>query len=229
MIAASVETRLDSDDIELQRKRMLSDTKPISSTGNGVAFDPDDLTVRDACIVSKPARAAELLRSLVNSFKPSHSIELGTNIGVSSAYIARGCQPNRLTTFEVSSNRLVVAKDLHSRLGIRNVSYVEGFFEHTLAPFLSQTGPIDFAFIDGNHQFIATLDYFNLIQAHAAPVCLYVFDDIRWSDGMRQAWQKLSCDDRFSVVVDFDKVGVAVAEASANRAGRVSVGPIRIF
>jgi hypothetical protein len=45
---------------------------------------------------------------------------------------------------------------------------------------------------------------------HAAPELILVFDDIRWSDGMKQAWRVLKKDVRFQLVVDLHGVGICM-------------------
>lgn len=96
------------------------------------------------------------------------------------------------------------------------MTYVEGLFEQTLEPALNSIGPIDFAFIDGNHQYRPTLDYCELVLKHAAPNVILVFDDIRWSQGMKDAWQELKSDRRFRVVLDLNEVGICLVTHGAN-------------
>jgi predicted O-methyltransferase YrrM len=178
-------------------------------------------TVRDACKASKPPVPSLLMYLLVREFKPTRIIELGTNLGISSAYQALALKANgdgQLATFEASPYRQRIARELHTRLGLDNVTYVLGLFQDTLAPWLSQASPVDFAFIDGNHQYEATLAYGDLILAHAKPDAILVFDDIRWSAGMKKAWARLKNDRRFQLVIDLSGIGVCVrTEAYAGR------------
>lgn len=126
---------------------------------------------------------------------------------------------------DASQYRLRVARDLHSRLGLNNVTYVAGLFEHTLHETLKTIGPVDFAFIDGHHQYRPTLDYTNAILDYAAPETILVYDDIRWSEGMKRAWAELKRDRRFQLVLDLNGMGVCVhKEGLAGR--RVALPPI---
>ena len=50
------------------------------------------------------------------AFAPAAVIELGTNVGISSAYIAAGLKDGILTTLESSAHRLRLAQDLHGDL-----------------------------------------------------------------------------------------------------------------
>ena len=42
------------------------------------------------------------------------------------------------------------------------------------------------------------------------PDAVFVFDDIRWSDGMKKAWDELTEDIRLGLIVDFYRFGLCV-------------------
>ncbi len=176
------------------------------------------ITVSDACKSSKPPKAALLLYFFVRTFRPNVTIELGANLGISSAYIATAIQLNsndgQLTTFDASPGRLEITKQLHKSLGLTNVDYLEGLFCHTLDAFLEHSDQVDFAFIDGHHERDPTLEYFEKIAARAADGALFIFDDIRWSVGMNRAWNDLVKDPRFSMTIDLGSMGVGVYRES---------------
>jgi len=114
-----------------------------------------------------------------------------------------------VTTLEASPYRLRLAKANHERLALQ-LDYVQGLFSDTLDETLERLPPVDLAFVDGHHQYEPTLRYFEQIAAKAAPGCIFVFDDIRWSDGMRRAWRELKAKPVFEAVADLGDMGVAV-------------------
>lgn len=203
--------------IEQERLRLHQNVAPLDD-GTLATAGPYDVgqTVADACAVSKPPRPAAFLYHLIRVFNPKSVIELGTNVGISSSFIGMALKDNaaggRLVTLEASPYRLRQARVVHSNLMLDNIEYVNGLFAATLAPTLRKRGHVDFAFIDGHHQFQPTLDYFNEITAFAAPGTAIVFDDIRWSKGMRRAWRCLQRDDRLSLVADLTSVGICVLQ-----------------
>jgi predicted O-methyltransferase YrrM len=164
-------------------------------------------TISEACAASKPPRQAQFLHALARTFAPSKVLELGTNLGVSSAYIASAI-PGTLTTLESSPYRLRAARGLHHDLGIDNVRYVQGLFDDTLETAIPEG--VEFAFIDGHHQYEPTLRYFDMIAKHAVEGAVFVFDDIRWSTGMKQAWARLCEDNRFGLIVDVRTMGICI-------------------
>jgi len=200
--------------IEQERRRLASNTDLLAdgSLGEAGIYDAK-MSIADACKASKPASPALLMHLLVREFAPKQLVELGTNLGISSAYEATALRANgfgALATFESSPYRLRVAKQVHTGLDLNNISYFQGLFSETLAVALKDLPPVDFAFIDGHHQYQPTLDYCELMLRHAAPELIVVFDDIRWSDGMKRAWRVLKKDARFQFVVDLHGVGICM-------------------
>lgn len=201
--------------IECERERLLQRDDPLvdGSLGPGGIYD-QDVTIRAACQVSKSPEQALMLYCLIRRLKPRTVIELGTNVGISSAFIAAAIaedgQQGELTTLDSSPYRQRLAREVHRNLGLDGIRYVAGLFTDTLSDSLGAMSPIDLAFIDGHHQYQPTLDYLEEILRAASPKALFVFDDIRWSDGMKQAWSELKADTRFGLVVDLYSVGICL-------------------
>lgn len=218
--------------IEGERERLLGRNDPLKdgSLGEAGLYD-DGVSVRDACLVSKQPGPALLLFLLTRALKPLTVIELGTNVGISSAYIGAGLkaagQNGRITTLDVSPYRQRLAKEIHRNLGIDSVSYSEGLFTDTLRPALADLGSVDLAFIDGHHQYQPTLDYFEEILAFSTPDTVFVFDDIRWSDGMKKAWSRIRSDDRLGLIVDLSSVGICCRRKEDSP--RCVYGPLPVF
>jgi predicted O-methyltransferase YrrM len=201
--------------IEVERKRLLSNNEPLNdgSFGEGGLYDKNTSVSRVCSKGSKPPKLL-MLYLLTRAIKPQTVIELGTNVGISSAYIGMALKVNAqngtITTLEASPYRLRLAKEVHLNLGIDNISYVEGLFKDTLSASLTDLGSIDLAFIDGDHKYQPTLDYFEEILRFSTPDTVFVFDDIRWSDGMKRAWSQIQSDDRLGLKVDLSRIGVCV-------------------
>lgn len=172
-------------------------------------------TVGEACAVSKPPRAARALHAFAREFQPRRVLELGTNLGISTAYLAAALRPGgRVVTLEGSPYRVRVAREVHAQLGLRGIEYRVGLFADTLDDALAALGAVELVFIDGHHQYAPTLAYFEAIWKHAAPGAVFLFDDIRWSRGMRRAWARLRRDPRFAVTADLGILGVGIGRRS---------------
>jgi predicted O-methyltransferase YrrM len=219
--------------IENERKKLICKNELLNdgSLGAGGLYD-DQVTIKQACMVSKGPKAALMLYLLTRYTKPKNVIELGTNVGISSAYIAAALKVNaengKLTTLEASPYRLRLAKELHCNLGFENISYVKGLFADTLAATLANEGSIDLAFIDGHHQYQPTLDYFEEIYHFANHSTVFVFDDIRWSEGMKNAWSQIQSDERLCLIVYLFSVGICLPfQGTATQ--RSMFPPIKLF
>jgi predicted O-methyltransferase YrrM len=220
--------------IEAERELMLSSAEPLADGTLGAGGRHDEgVSVRGACMVSKGRRSATFLYLLVREFKPSVAFELGTNVGISSAYQAAALKLNgggRLITLEASPYRLRLAKRLHERLGLTDeVSYRPGLFSDTLGRALKESGPVDYAFIDGHHQYRPTLDYFDMICRRATEGAVFVFDDIVWSSGMKRAWGEIKADKRAAVAADFGTMGVCVLAGNEPAYGRYVTKPMLLL
>jgi predicted O-methyltransferase YrrM len=206
--------------IEALRARVDASPEVIRTTGPEWSGDPDDGRVVELPLgelsrgASKRALSARVLFSLIREFKPLTCIELGSCVGISAAYQAAALELNgggRLTSCEASAERMAAAERHVAELGLENVRFVHGRFQETLDPVLrGLDAPVDYAFIDGHHDEHATVDYFRQIAPYASESAIVVFDDIHWSAGMEQAWQRLEAEPALPLTVDVRDMGVAV-------------------
>jgi predicted O-methyltransferase YrrM len=113
-----------------------------------------------------------------------------------------------LTTMEGSTAISSVAKENFQKLGIKNIRVIEGNFDHTLPAWLENNPKIDFAFIDGNHQYAPTVDYFKKILPHTDEYSILIFDDIHWSKGMEKAWNEIKQHSSVTLSIDLFFIGL---------------------
>ncbi len=195
------------EEIEAQRRHWLADNRSLSNLATG--FNSRDL-ISKACNASKPPPQCLQLLHLARALKPRATLELGTNLGISSAYLglASRAHNGRVVTVEGSEARATLAAGLHEALGLENVQRVTGKFQVILPKTLEQHGPFDLAFIDGHHQLEPTLTYTDQIIPHLSKGAVIVYDDIDWSEGMIQAWEHISNDRRFAFAITCKELGM---------------------
>lgn len=200
------------DRIELERNRLLARHELVNDGSLGEPLLDQGDTIEGVCRASKPPRHALLLFLLARALSPDNVIELGTNVGISSAYIGAGLRSKghagRIVTLDLSVYRQRLAKEVHRNLDIDNISSVPGWFVDTLPSALHNLRSVDLAFIDGYHLFQSTLHYFDQILKYSPENTVFVFDDIRWSDGMSEAWTRIQSDERLGLVIDLSKMGI---------------------
>jgi predicted O-methyltransferase YrrM len=158
---------------------------------------------------AKPPRLAQLLFRLVNHLQPATVLELGTSLGLTTAYLAAADSRHQVITFEGCPNTAAVAHETFQKLGLKNVRLVEGNLDQTLpATLAGLQKPVDFAFFDGNHRYEPTLRYFEQCLANAHENSVFVLDDIHWSAEMEQAWEAIKAHPAVTVTVDLFYVGL---------------------
>lgn len=201
------------DAVETRRGELLIDPTTItvrdfgagSRTGAGRTRRLQDI----ARTAAKPPKLGQLLFRLVNHFQPRTVVELGTSLGITTAYLASATSRARVLTFEGCPATAAVAHETFSRLGLQNISLIEGNLDDTLAPTLAAlAAPVDFAFFDGNHRYEPTMRYFELLNQHRTEHSVFVLDDIHWSAEMEQAWEAVKRHPDVTLTIDLFYIGL---------------------
>ncbi|MEM6733888.1 MAG: class I SAM-dependent methyltransferase, partial [Myxococcota bacterium] len=200
-------------EIEKQRERLLRDFSSLDSLGSGAGPYDSGHTVAEVANVSKHERECQVLYAIARVFAPRNVIELGTNVGISGAYLAAGIRAagsnGTLHTLEASGRRLELAKAIHRELGFASsVVHHQGLFDDILPEVLATMDSVDVAFIDGHHLYEPTLRYFEAIRERSTSGTLFVFDDIAWSEGMRRAWSEIERDPSVAIALRIGGVGL---------------------
>jgi predicted O-methyltransferase YrrM len=158
----------------------------------------------------KPFKYSVLIAKSVAHYKPNIIVELGTSLGITTAYMAKASSKANVYTIEGSPAIAELANENFEKLGLKNVHSLVGNFDVVLPNLLQQLNSVDFAFIDGNHRFEPTLNYFHLLLAKTNEHSILVFDDIHRSKEMEQAWQNIQNHDAVSAIIDLFFVGIVV-------------------
>ena len=181
--------------IEALRKQLLADNSllQIEDLGAGTRTQSTkERTVKQlAKSAVKPKKYGQLLYRLTAKYQPRTIIELGTSLGVTSAYLATGNPIANVITIEGSEAIYGVAKNNFHNLGLSNIHPLQGNFDIVLPEQLKNIDKVDLAYIDGNHRLEPTLSYFRQFLEKAHNDTILVFDDIHWSVEMEQAWQQI--------------------------------------
>lgn len=204
--------RKDYQDIESVRKQLLHDERYITITDLGAGSHVNNNKQKQVCQLAKnalkPAKLAQLLYRLAHHFQPEQILELGTCLGLTTAYLAKAAPEARVTTVEGCPQTASVAAENLQKLGIINVDLKVGNFDHVLPEILSAVEKLDFVFIDGNHRKEATIDYFQQCLPKLHEGSVMIFDDIYWSKGMQEAWDVIKAHPQVTVSVDLFWVGM---------------------
>lgn len=147
-----------------------------------------------------PLKRAQLLYRIVNYFKPEHTLELGTSLGIATQAMALGHTNNSILSLEGCPNISKFTAQQLSEENSNTITIETGEFE-TILPKLKKNA-FDFIFFDGHHDKEATLEYFNTLIDSAHNDSIFIFDDIHWSKGMLDAWEIIKSHPRVTVTID---------------------------
>lgn len=198
--------------VEALRKEMRNNQQTIfiEDFGAGSRVDPST-TKKVASIAAsalKPKKYGQLLFRMVAFFQPQTILELGTSLGITSAYLSLANPEAKVWTMEGSPAIADLAEANFNNLGINNIQIVRGDFDITLAPLLETIESLDFVFVDGNHRYAPTVNYFNLLKPKMREHSILIFDDIHWSQEMEAAWETIKKDKAISLTIDLFFIGV---------------------
>jgi predicted O-methyltransferase YrrM len=156
----------------------------------------------------KPKKYAQLLFRIINYYQPQTIVELGTSLGITTAYLSSANKNSKVYTCEGSVNIATIAGHNFDALGLENIELIKGDFSQTLTPLLTKLNTIDFAFVDGNHRKEPTIAYFTKLLSRSANSTILIFDDIHWSAEMEQAWDEIQQNPAVTLTIDLFFIGL---------------------
>jgi len=156
--------------------------------------------------VQSTPKKAQVLFKLVNYFQCKNILELGTSLGITTAYLSSANKKASITTIEGDSTIFNMAKSNFKKLGLKNVNIINSSFDKILPTILKNK--FDLIFFDGNHSKKATLKYFNWALENLNDEIIFVFDDIYWSKGMKSAWNEISKSSKVKLSLDLFSLGI---------------------
>ncbi len=198
--------------IESHRLELLNDHRFIEVSDFGAGsrtFKSDKRKISDIAVNTLQSQShAQLFFRLVNFLQPKTILELGTSLGITSAYLATADTKARMISIEGAESLAGLARTTAEKLSVQNLKILTGTFDDMLPLVLEELKHIDFALIDGNHRYISTIRYFNSILEYAEQDACMIFDDIHWSPEMEMAWQEILSHSRITLSLDFFDFGI---------------------
>lgn len=156
----------------------------------------------------KKEKYGHLLFMMVRYLKANSILELGTSLGITTAYLASAHPNTRVTTIEGSSEIAKIAQDNFNRLKLKNIKLVVGNFDAELQNVCDHHCKFDLVFIDGNHREVPTINYFNTVLPHCHNDTVLLFDDIHWSEEMQEAWEYIKNHNSVTCTIDIFEMGI---------------------
>ena len=199
-------------ELEKIRKNLTSDKRIINvhDLGAGSKYRKDSLRkiseiTRHSSI---PRKYGYLLFSLSGEFGGQDILELGTSLGISTMYLAKGSPSSTVHTIEGCPRLSEIARDNFEKTGCRNIISHTGHFEEVISDLASRKISPGLSFIDGHHKKEPVIKYFTKLAEMGDDKSVIVLDDIHSTREMGEAWEEIKKHPEVSVTVDIFRMGL---------------------
>ena len=175
----------------------------VTDFGSGSKIFKDN--VRKVATIAKVAgistKRAGLLMRIIAHYSVHNILEIGTSVGLGTAALHLGNPKASVVTLEGCPNTARVAKESFSNHDFKNIKIEIDTFENSLSK-IAEDKEFDLIFFDGNHDFKATLNYYETCLKGVHNNTVLIFDDIYWSKGMEKAWNIICKKPEVKVSID---------------------------
>lgn len=198
--------------IEVLRRQLLRDKTVLEirdlGAGSRTSASKRRTVQQVASTAVKPPRFGHFFYRLVKHFRPEVIVELGTSLGITTSYLAAAHPSARVITIEGSEAIYHTAMANFRQLGLQNIEALKGNFDAVLPSVLEELDVVDLAYVDGNHRYAPTMDYFAQLLKKTHNHSVLIFDDIHWSREMEEAWAAIREHPEVYCTVDLFFLGV---------------------
>jgi len=201
-----------NDDLEIEefRKILLCDNEICEIEDFGAGSKKLRKSTRKISSVTKhstsPRQFSQLYQFFCAKTPAMRVFELGTCVGVNTRYLAKATK-GTLFTFEGSVALWQKSRQFEKP---HNTHYVLGNLKNSLPYILEKNHPVDFALVDANHTYGATIDYFELLLPKIKDTSILAIADIHWSKEMNKAWEKIKSHPEVVISMDFFECGILI-------------------
>jgi len=209
--------------IETIRENLLQNENLIEvrDLGSGSAVSSLQKTNRKIADIAAtsltPAHIAQLYFRVCEHMEVRNIVELGTSMGLTSLYFSE-LPDCKVHTFEGSHALANIALTNFEYFDKKNINLIEGNIASTLPRFLEDNlAKIGLAFVDANHRYAPTIQYFEWLMKRFNEKSIMVIDDIHHSPEMEKAWNELKKHYLVYGSVDLFRCGILFFEPGLNR------------
>ncbi len=194
------------------RKALLKNNSVIEVTDFGVGskvFKDNKRKISDLVKYgTSKTKFSELYFKLVNFTNAQFVVELGTSIGLNTLYLAKANSKSTIYTLEGCPKLAEFSKSLFEKQEIKNIYLINDTFEKAFPKLLNEIPKLDLLYIDGNHNYESTINYFKLGLEKKHNYSVFVFDDINWNTDMQKAWEEIKNHPDVTLSLDLFYAGI---------------------
>ena len=206
--------RYDYSAIKARRKDLLKDRSRIKVEDRGEGSKKRSGEVREVRHIAKTTpvkpKYGRFLTRMAGWYKPDYIVELGTGMGLSSAYLAGGCPDCILYTIEGSKSIHEMARQTMGAVRLDNAVLIHGLFADKLSSVMTEIEGCNslLVFIDGDHCGERVLGYVETLLSGSFENLVIILDDIYWSASMTSAWKAFIHRPEIAVSIDLFQFGI---------------------
>jgi predicted O-methyltransferase YrrM len=198
--------------IERIKKNLLKDNRTLTFNDFGAGSTKNENEIiKISEIAGKSVctqKFGRLLFRLANYYQARTIFELGSSLGISTAYLASADSLTRVLSIEGSPAISSIANETSNQLELNNIILVTGNFDERLDTLIAENPPADLVFIDGNHKKTPVLEYFEKFINKISPASLIIIHDIHWSREMEEAWAIIQEHPKVKMCIDIFSAGL---------------------
>ena len=198
--------------IEARRKSLESNNSVIEVLDRGAGSRQAEFKQRSISGIAKSAlkqkKISQLLYRMGVHFNPDNILEMGTCFGITSSYLAMSMPNQTMVTMEGAPAIAKEAQATFDLVHLKNIQIIEGDFSTSLPEYLNTIPQIGMVYIDGNHRYAPTMEYFKLLLSKVNEHSVLIFDDIYWSSEMEKAWDDIKKQAEVTLTIDLFHVGI---------------------
>jgi predicted O-methyltransferase YrrM len=208
--------------IENLRKVLLAQSNTVvevTDFGTGGHANPyRKVALPKLVAMTTPKRQGWFMYNLLRFLNPKTVLELGTNLGMGTAYFQSALGANaHVYTIEGCPNISEWAQSNFNHLGKKNITRIVGNLDTLLAQELQCIAAPDFVYFDANHAYLPTIDYFELCLSVKKDNTVFLFDDLRYSPEMLKAWHYIQNHPSVQVTIDLFDQGIVLFEPTMSK------------
>lgn len=199
-------------DIEKLRSELFLDVRSITITdlgaGSLLTKNKQNKISTLARNILKPARLDQLIYRLIADVNPGNIIELGSCLGITTAYLAKAAPNARVISIEECPETAAIALENLDKLHIQNSELLVGNLDELLPDIIKNIPELDLILINGSHTKEAILNYFQWCLPKLSERSIMIFDHIHRSKEMNEAWEHIKGQPKVSVTIDLFQIGL---------------------
>lgn len=157
---------------------------------------------------TKSIKEAGLIARLIDFLEPKNVLELGTSFGTTTALIAKTNPELPIYSIEGSPEVAKKAKQYFDSIPNNKIELIIGKFDEILPGLLSKLNLVECVILDGNHRKEPTISYFEQCLKYSNENTFFIFDDIRWSHEMLEAWKEIENNKAATLTIDLFTMGI---------------------